>query len=223
MKERAPIRALIIEDDQELAARLREAIAGAGFAVDCAVDGDTGWYMGDTSDYDAVVLDLGLPRLPGTEILKRWRAAGRTMPVLILSARGTWSERVEGLNAGADDYLGKPFHMAEVIARLRALARRQTPGAPAVLRYGNVELDTTAGSVLVGGQPVELTAQELKVLSYLMRRLGRIVSQADLAEHVYPMEATPDSNTIEVFVARLRKKLGRDTIRTVRGLGYRMG
>lgn len=179
--------------------------------------------MGDSGTYDAIVLDIGLPVLSGLAVLRRWRAAGRTMPVLVLSARGTWSERVEGLNAGADDYMGKPFHAAEVVARLRALIRRSSGGATSLVKLGNITLDASAGSVTVDGQAVELTAQELKVLTYLMHRIGRIVSQGDLAEHVYALGAVRDSNTIEVCIARLRRKLGRDCIRTVRGLGYRMG
>jgi DNA-binding response OmpR family regulator len=217
------IRILLIEDDAELAQRLAEALTAAGFSVDHAADGDSGWYMGDTGSYDAAVLDLGLPRLPGLEVLSRWRAAGRDMPVLILSARGTWSERVEGLNAGADDYMSKPFHVTEVIARLRSLLRRATGGTGAVLRHGGISLNIGAGRASVDGQDVELTARELKILGYLMHRTGRIVSQADLTEYVYALEDTRDSNTIEVYIARLRKKLGRDAIRTVRGLGYRMG
>lgn len=217
------IRVLLIEDDTELAPRLAEALDGAGFIVDRASDGDSGWYMGDTGAYDAVVLDLGLPRLPGLEVLARWRAAGRNMPVLILSARGTWSERVEGLNAGADDYMGKPFHASEVIARLRSLLRRAAGTSAAVLRHGDITLDVGAGKASVAGQDVELTAREMKILGYLMHRIGRIVSQTDLAEHVYALEDTRDSNTIEVYIGRLRKKLGRHAIRTVRGLGYRIG
>lgn len=217
------IRILLIEDDSELAQRLAEVLTGAGFTVDRAADGDSGWYMGDTGAYDAVVLDLGLPRLPGLEVLARWRAAGRNMPVLVLSARGTWSERVEGLNAGADDYMGKPFHASEVIARLRSLLRRAAGASTAVLRHGDIALDIGAGKACVGEQEVELTARELKILSYLMHRVGRIVSQSDLMEHVYALEDTRDSNTIEVYIGRLRRKLGRDAIRTVRGLGYRMG
>ena len=213
----------MIEDDANLSARLAEALEAAGFVVDRAEDGDTGWYMGDTGNYDAAVLDLGLPRLPGLDVLARWRRAGRTLPVLILSARGTWSERVEGLNAGADDYLGKPFHAAEVVARLRSLIRRAAGAVQSVLRIGAIEFDQAAGRVSVDNLDVELTAQEQKLLFHLMSRPGRIVSQADLAEHLYAMDDVRDSNTIEVFIGRLRKKLGRDAIRTVRGLGYRMG
>lgn len=222
-RETATIRVLLIEDDADLTRRLTEVLTAAGFSVDHAADGDTGWYMGDTGNYDAVVLDLGLPRLPGLEVLARWRAAGRDIPVLILSARGTWSERVEGLNAGADDYMSKPFHASEVVARLRSLLRRAAGITGAVLRHGDISLNMGAGKATVSGRDVALTARELKILGYLMHRIGRIVSQSDLAEYVYALEDTRDSNTIEVYIARLRKKLGRDVIRTVRGLGYRMG
>lgn len=213
----------MIEDDADLASRLHKGLTDAGFAVDRANDGETGWYMGDTQDFDAVVLDVGLPRLSGIDVLKRWRAARRDLPVLLLTARSGWAERVAGLNAGADDYLEKPFHMEEVVARLRALARRSAGTASPVLRHGDVELDTTTGRVTCAGRPIDLTAQELKVLSYLMHRPTHIVSQSELIDHVYSFDAPRQSNTVEVYVARLRRKLGHDTIRTVRGLGYRLG
>ena len=213
----------MVEDEPDLSQRLATTLAEAGFAVDQAQDGETGWLMGDTTAYDAVVLDLGLPRLSGMDVLRRWRAAKRMMPVLVLTARGAWTERVEGLNAGADDYLGKPFHAAEVVARLRALIRRSSTAAPPVLRLGDIALDPSAGLVAVAGAPVALTAMELKLLTYLMHRVGRIVSQAELLDHLYGMDDIRDANTIEVYVGRLRRKLGRDTIRTVRGLGYRLG
>lgn len=218
-----PIRVLLIEDDAELSQRLAGRLDAAGFAVDCAHEGELGHYMGQTTAYDAVVLDLGLPRMNGLEVLRRWRAEGRTMPVLILTARGTWSERVEGLNAGADDYLGKPFEAEEVIARLRALVRRAAGNPAPVLTQAGITLDTSSGTVTLGGQPVVLTAQELKILTYLMLRAGRIVSQSDLLDHIYGQDEVRDANTIEVFIARLRRKLGRDAIRTQRGLGYRIG
>lgn len=179
--------------------------------------------MGDSQAFDAAVLDVGLPKLSGLEVLKRWRAAGRTLPVLLLTARSGWAERVAGLNAGADDYLEKPFHMEEVVARLRALARRSAGAPSPVLRIDDIELDTITGNVSRGGQPIELTAQELKVLSYLMHRPRRIVSQDELLDHIYSFDAPRQSNTVEVYVARLRKKLGHEAIRTVRGLGYRLG
>ena len=199
------------------------ALEAAGFVVDHAADGDLGCYMGETSDYDAAILDLGLPKLPGLEVLKTWRAKGRLMPVLVLTARGAWTERVEGLNAGADDYVGKPFQTAEIVARLRALIRRATGMASAVLRHGDIAVDPAAGTVTLAGQPVELTAHELRVLTYLMHRPGRVVSQNELLDHIYPGDAVRESNTIEVYVGRLRKKLGRECIRTLRSLGYRLG
>lgn len=213
----------MVEDDAELADRLTEALSAAGYAVDRAADGEMGWYMGDTTLYDAVVLDLGLPKRPGMEVLKQWRASGRNMPVLILTARGAWTERVEGLNAGADDYMGKPFHAAEVVARLRALLRRGAGTAAPVLTQGDVSLDPASGTVTVGGAAVALTALELKILTYLMHRPRRIVPQSELLDHVYGMDDIRDANTIEVYIGRLRRKLGRDAIKTQRGLGYRIG
>lgn len=194
----------------------------AGFVADRASDGVEALYLGQTIDYDAVVLDLGLPKISGLEVLRQWRAERRQMPVVILSARGTWSERVEGLNLGADDYMAKPFHAAEVVARLRALIRRSSGNPATKLQQGRVSIDLVANVASVEGTDVDLTAQELKVLVYLMQRPGRVISQADLAEHVYGMSDMRESNTIEVFIARLRAKLGREAIRTVRGLGYRM-
>ncbi len=218
-----PIRILLVEDDLQLAGRLRDALAEAGFVVECAPDGDAGWYLGDTQSFDAVVLDLGLPTLSGLEVLKRWRTAGRGMPVLILTGRAGWTERVEGLNAGADDYLGKPFQVAEVVARLRALIRRAAGASGPVLRHGEIALDTVSNTASLAGQPLDLTAREFQILSYLMLRQGRIVPQSDIADHVYALDAEAQPNTIEVLVARLRKKIGREAIRTVRGLGYRLG
>jgi len=217
------MRILLVEDDVELARRLGAALGEAGFAVDYAADGEEALYIGETQDFDAVVLDLGLPHLSGLEVLKRWRRGERNMPVLVLTARDAWTERVEGLNAGADDYLGKPFQSAEVVARLRALVRRSAGGASPILTFGDIALDAAAGVVRVANAPVDLTARELRILSYLMHRTGRIVSQAELIDHVYAMDDVRESNTIEVYIGRLRKKLGRDAIRTIRGLGYRMG
>lgn len=217
------MRILLVEDDVELARRLGAALGEAGFAVDYAADGEEALYIGETQDFDAVVLDLGLPHLSGLEVLKRWRRGERNMPVLVLTARDAWTERVEGLNAGADDYLGKPFQSAEVVARLRALVRRSAGGASPILTFGDIALDAAAGVVRVANAPVDLTARELRILSYLMHCTGRIVSQAELIDHVYAMDDVRESNTIEVYIGRLRKKLGRDAIRTIRGLGYRMG
>lgn len=219
---RNAVRVLVVEDEAILAGRLVEALETAGFAADRAADGEEALLFGRSADYDAVILDLGLPKLSGLEVLRQWRGEGRTLPVLVLSARGTWSERVEGLNLGADDYMAKPFHAAEVVARVRALIRRSSGNPASLLQRGRITLDLVANLVRVDGEEVDLTAQELKVLTYLMQRPGRVISQGDLAEHVYGMSDTRESNTIEVFIARLRAKLGRETIKTVRGLGYRM-
>jgi len=191
--------------------------------VDTADDGEEGWFQGDTEPYDAVILDLGLPTLDGLTVLKRWRQAGRAMPVLVLTARGSWQEKVDGMDAGADDYLAKPFQMEELLARLRALIRRATGHASPDLTCGPVRLDTRSGQVSLDGAPVTLTAHEFRVLSYLMHHQGKVISRAELTEHLYAQDFDRDSNPIEVFVGRLRKKLGPDLITTIRGLGYRMG
>ncbi len=219
----AAIRILLIEDETELATRIRKALTGAGFVVDHAGDGDSGWYMGDTQDFDAVVLDLGLPRLSGLDVLKRWRAAGRDLPVLILTARSGWTERVKGLNAGADDYLEKPFQIEEIVARLRALTRRSAGKASSLLRHDGIALDASAGIVTRGGEPIELTAKELRILTYMMHHPDKIVSQSELLDHIYTFDEPRQSNTVEVYIGRLRKKLGHEAIRTIRGLGYRLG
>lgn len=216
------MRLLLVEDDRELTRLLLELLARAGFAVDHAADGDTGMTLGEDGDYDAVVLDLGLPSVPGLEVLRQWRGRGMKLPILVLTSRGSWSERVDGLNAGADDYLGKPFQPDELVARLRALIRRSAGRAEALLRLRDITVDPLAGTVLVGDRAIEITARELSILSYLLHRQGQIVSQTQLAEHVYSSDESRDSNTIEVYIARLRKKLGREAIQTVRGLGYRM-
>jgi DNA-binding response OmpR family regulator len=218
---RSIIRILLVEDDPEIARRLAAALAEASFVVEQASDGDTALFLGRTNDFDAVVLDLGLPGVSGLEVLKQWRREGRDMPVLVLTARDAWTDRVDGLNAGADDYLGKPFQNAEVVARLRALTRRSAGRSSPVMRRGDIVLDPEAGTVQRGHAAVELTARELKILAYLMHRAGRVVSQSELIDHVYSLDETRESNTIEVYVARLRKKLGKDAIRTIRGLGYK--
>ncbi|MCL4182010.1 MAG: response regulator transcription factor [Burkholderiaceae bacterium] len=216
------MRLLIAEDEPTLAAQLREALAAAGYAVDVADNGRDAHFLGSEEPYDAVVLDLGLPLLDGLSVLRRWRADGRTMPVLILTARDAWHEKVAGIDAGADDYLAKPFHMEELLARLRALIRRAAGRSSAEIACGPVVLDTRSGRVTVDGKALSLTAHEFRVLSYLMHRRGEIVSRSALTEHIYAQDFDRDSNTIEVFVARLRRKLPPGFIETVRGLGYRL-
>lgn len=217
------IRILVVEDEAAYVHRISTSLSAAGFVADVAKDGNEGWLLGDTHEYDAAVLDLGLPLLPGIDILKRWRLAGRILPVLILTARSGWVERVNGLNAGADDYLEKPFQSQELVARLRSLLRRASGKPDPTIRHGDIEINSTYGLVKKAGNTVELTALELRILEYLMHRLERIVSQSELADHIYSVNDFRDSNTVEVYIARLRKKLGRETIRTIRGMGYRIG
>ena len=214
------MRLLVIEDDRDLNRQLVKALVGAGYAVDSAFDGEEGHFLGETEPYDGVILDMGLPRLDGLRILERWRKAGRVMPVLILTARDRWSEKVAGFDAGADDYVTKPFHMEEVLARLRALTRRAAGHASCELTCGPVALDTRTSRVEVNGEAVRLTSHEYRLLAYLLHHQGRVVSRTELVEHLYDQDFDRDSNTIEVFVGRLRKKLGADILQTVRGLGY---
>jgi two-component system OmpR family response regulator len=216
------MRILLVEDDPTLRAQLRTGLHEAGYAVDEADNGRDAHFLGDTEAFDAVVLDLGLPVLDGLSVLKRWRSAGRVVPVLILTARDNWSEKVAGIDAGADDYLTKPFHMEELLARLRALIRRAGGLASPLLVCGELALDTRSGRVTLQGQTVALTSHEYKVLEYLMHRPGAVVSRTELTEHIYAQDFERDSNTIEVFVGRLRKKLPPALIETVRGLGYRL-
>jgi two-component system OmpR family response regulator len=214
------MRVLVVEDEPNLLRQLRVALEGAGYAVDTASDGEDGHYLGSTESYDAVVLDLGLPELDGLTVLDRWRKAGKAMPVLVLTARDSWSDKVAGLDAGADDYLAKPFQTEELIARLRALIRRAAGQSTSELTAGGVRLDARSGRVTLDGEPVKLTAQEFKLLSYLMHHKGKVVSRTELIEHIYDQDFDRDSNTIEVFITRIRKKLGADLISTTRGLGY---
>ena len=214
------MRLLVIEDDKDLNRQLVTALEQAGYAVDAAFDGEEGHFLGDTEPYDAVVLDIGLPKKDGTTVLEEWRAAGRKMPVLILTARDRWSDKVQGFDAGADDYVPKPFHMEEVLARLRALMRRAAGHATSDIVCGPIRLDTKSGRVVVDGTAVKLTSHEYRLLSYLMHHTGRVISRNELVEHLYDQDFDRDSNTIEVFVGRLRKKLGVDMIQTIRGLGY---
>ena len=216
------MRILVVEDEPTLAAQLAATLQAAGYAVDTVANGRDAGYMGEVETFDAVVLDLGLPMVDGLTVLKRWRALGRTMPVLILTARGDWHEKVAGIDAGADDYLTKPFHMEELLARIRALIRRAVGQASAEIACGPLVLDTRSGRVSVDGQALSLTSHEFRVLAYLIHHAGEIVSRTELTEHIYAQDYDRDSNTIEVFVARLRKKLPPGLIETVRGLGYRL-
>lgn len=214
------MRILVIEDDADINRQLVAALTRAGYAVDKATDGEEGHFLGDTEPYDAVVLDLGLPKRDGISVLKAWRQAGRAVPVLILTARDRWNEKVEGFDAGADDYVAKPFHMEEVLARLRALVRRASGHASPQIACGRVVLDTKGGRVLVDGAPAKLTSHEYRLLAYLMHHMGRVVSRTEIIEHLYDQDFDRDSNTVEVFIGRLRKKIGVDVIQTIRGLGY---
>jgi len=214
------MRALAVEDDPRIAADLRAALTSAGFRVETCGDGEEAWFLGDTEDYDLVVLDLGLPGLDGLAVLKRWRAAGRAMPVLVLTARGTWQERVEGIEAGADDYLPKPFRMEELIARARALVRRAGGHAAALQEAGVLALDTNRMGVAVRGVPVQVTALEYRLLSYLMLHRDRVVPPTELLEHLYGDDDAREANALEAVIARLRRKLGPGIIATRRGFGY---
>jgi two-component system OmpR family response regulator len=216
------VRVLVVEDDADLSRQLKAVLTEAGYAVDTAPDGEEGHFLGDTEPYDAVVLDLGLPVIDGVTVLKRWRRAGRNMPVLILTARDRWSEKVAGFDAGADDYVTKPFQIEEVLARIRALIRRAAGHSSGELECGGLLINSGSGRVTVDGDPVKLTAQEFRLLDYLMHHKGKIVSRTELTEHIYDQDFDRESNTIEVFVGRLRKKLGGDYIKTVRGLGYKL-
>ncbi|MET0437404.1 MAG: response regulator transcription factor [Devosia sp.] len=216
------MRILVVEDDTNLNRQLKEALTEAGYVVDVAFDGEEGHFFGDTEPYDAVVLDIGLPRMDGLSVLEEWRRAGKTLPVLLLTARDRWSDKVQGIDAGADDYVAKPFHMEEVLARLRALVRRAAGHASNEITAGPVRLDARSGRVTVDGQAIKLTSHELRLLSYLMHHKGKVVSRTELTEHLYDQDFDRDSNTIEVFVGRLRKKLPDDCIQTVRGLGYQI-
>jgi DNA-binding response OmpR family regulator len=211
---------LLVEDDERIARNVSEALHRAGFVVDHEANGREAWFKGDVTDYDAVILDLGLPGMDGLEILRRWRASGRAFPILVLTARGEWTDRVEGIEAGADDYLPKPFQIEEVLARLRAILRRAAGKSSSVLTVGDVAVDTRNMAVAVAGQSVELTPQEYRLTSYLAHHAGRAVPQAELLEHLYAGEEGHAGNSIEVLVARLRRKLGPDRIETRRGYGY---
>lgn len=216
------MRVLVAEDEAFLARQLTTALRRAGYAVDHAADGERADLLGHDERYDAVVLDLGLPKVDGLTLLRRWREAGQAMPVLVLTARGSWHEKVQGIDGGADDYMAKPFRMEELLARLRALIRRSSGQSSPELRCGSLVLDPRSGRVTLEGAEVKLTGHEFRVLSYLMHHCQRVVSQSELTEHIYSQDFDRDSNTVEVFIARLRRKLGPAFIETVRSLGYRM-
>jgi two-component system OmpR family response regulator len=220
------MRILIVEDDRTLNAQMVAALKRENYAVDSAFDGEEGHFLGDTEPYDAIILDLGLPEVDGLTVLSRWRSAGIVVPVLILTARDDWSEKVAGFDAGADDYVTKPFQLEEVLARIRALIRRAAGHASAVINCGPVRLDPRGGRVTVGGLPIIVTAQELKILSYLMHNMGKVISRSELNEHIHGQDwdinSIRDSNTIDVLIGRIRKKMPSGLIQTVRGVGYRL-
>ena len=216
------MRLLVVEDDLALQRQLVEALSSNGYVVDIASDGREALYLGQEQEYDAVILDVGLPLMDGISVLRKWRAEQRTMPVLILTARDDWHDKVSGIDAGADDYVTKPFHLQELLARVRALIRRASGVADATLRCGTLELDTRTSRVSCENEVIALTSHEFKILSYLMHHLDEVVSRTDLTEHIYAQDFDRDSNTIEVMIGRLRKKLPEGLIQTVRGMGYRM-
>ncbi len=214
------MRLLVVEDDPDLNRQLVAALNDAGYAVDSALDGEEGHFLGDTEPYDAVILDIGLPTMDGISVLEQWRRDQRIMPVLILTARDRWSDKVAGMDAGADDYVSKPFHMEEILARVRALLRRSAGHATSEIECGPIRLDTKTARVTIDGSAVKLASHEFRLLSYLMHHRDRVVSRTELVEHLYEQDFDRDSNTIEVFIGRLRKKIPADYIKTVRGLGY---
>jgi len=217
-----PERILVVEDDADLSRQLKDALKDVGYAVDVANDGEEGHHLGDTEPYDAVILDLGLPIIDGVSVLQKWRADGKKFPVLILTARDQWSEKVAGFDAGADDYLTKPFHTEELMARLRALLRRAAGHTTDTIDIGNLSVDNRSARAFVDGMSIKLTSHEFRLLSYMATHRGRVISRTELVEHIYDQDFDRDSNTIEVFVGRLRRKIGTDRIETVRGLGYRL-
>ena len=214
------MRLLVVEDDRTLNKQIVTSLEQAGYAVDTAMDGEEGQFLGETEPYDAIILDLGLPKVDGVSVLTAWRREGRKTPVIILTARDRWSDKVAGIDAGADDYVTKPFHVEEVLARVRALIRRAAGHASSELVCGPVRLDTKSSKATVNGTTLKLTSHEFRLLSYLMHHMGEVVSRTELVEHMYDQDFDRDSNTIEVFVTRIRKKLGPDVITTIRGLGY---
>ena len=214
------MRCLVVEDDPDIRLDLERTLQAAGFSVDAVADGEKAWYQGDVEDYDAAILDLGLPRLDGLSVLRRWRAAGRAFPVIVLSARSDWTEKVEGIEAGADDYLSKPFQMGELVARVRGLVRRGAGRVSNVLVIGNLRLDTARMTAVFNGAPARLSPLEFRLLDYLAHQDGRAASADELAEHLYGASESGDANAIEAIVARLRRKFGAEVIATRRGFGY---
>jgi DNA-binding response OmpR family regulator len=217
------MRILVAEDDRRIAESLSSALSMAGFVAEIEGDGESAWFRGDSENFDAVILDLGLPTLDGLTVLKRWRKAGRNHPVLILTARGNWDERVEGIESGADDYVGKPFRIEEVVARVKALIRRAAGNPGPRIEVAGLTLDTRSMQVLRDGSPLKLTPQEFKLVSYLMHQRGRVVSQLEITEHLYAQDFERESNSIEVLVGRVRRKLGEGVVQTRRGFGYFIG
>jgi len=216
------MRILVVEDDPDLSRQLKDALTDVGYAVDRAGDGEEGHHLGDTEPYDAVILDLGLPIIDGVSVLQKWRSDGKEFPVIILTARDQWSEKVAGFDAGADDYLTKPFHTEELMARLRALLRRAAGHTTDTIDVGDLSVDNRSARAFVNGMAIKLTSHEFRLLSYMATHRGRVISRTELVEHIYDQDFDRDSNTIEVFVGRLRRKIGTDRIETVRGLGYRL-
>ncbi|WP_026941696.1 response regulator transcription factor [Hellea balneolensis] len=216
------MRILVVEDDADLSRQLKDALKDVGYAVDVAGDGEEGHHLGDTEPYDAVILDLGLPIIDGVSVLQKWRADGKLFPVLVLTARDQWSEKVAGFDAGADDYLTKPFHTEELMARLRALLRRASGHTTDMIDVGELSVDNRSARAFVSGMSIKLTSHEFRLLSYMATHRGRVISRTELVEHIYDQDFDRDSNTIEVFVGRLRRKIGTNRIETVRGLGYRL-
>ncbi len=216
------MRLLLAEDDPDLSRQLKSFLEEAGYAVDASLNGEDAHFLGETETYDAIILDLGLPIMDGISILKEWRKSGIDTPVLILTARDSWSEKVDGLDAGADDYVPKPFQIEEVLARIRALIRRAAGQTSSEITIGTLTLNAASSKVTVEGNPIKLTAQEYKLLSYMMHHPNKVISRTELTEHIYDQDFDRDSNTIEVFVTRIRKKIGVDIIKTIRGLGYQL-
>ena len=216
------MRLLVVEDDPNLQKQIQEALDDAGYIVDAAKDGEEGHYLGDTEPYDAIILDLGLPKIDGLTVLEKWRNSKKKFPVLILTARDRWSEKVSGFDAGADDYLTKPFQMEELLARLRALIRRSAGHATSDIEFGPLKLETKSNKVYVDGKKLKLTSHEYKIIEYFLHHQEKVISRTELTEHIYDQDFDRDSNTIEVFIGRLRKKLGLDIIKTERGYGYRL-